>query len=91
MLENHQFTVKELQHTCNQISEPIHKLSFNLFKYEQKLDDLKTSFERSVQSFSYNLTHCHRDVKDTKEDVTYMKNRVKKLFNIKDLVVSMLN
>ena len=77
MLENHQLIVKELQHTCNQISEPVHKLSLNLFRsYEQKLDDLKSSFDRSVHSFNYNLTHCHRDVKETREDVAYMKNRV---------------
>ena len=77
MMENHQLVIKELQHTCNQISEPVHKLSFNLYKsYDQKLEELKSSFERSVQSFNYNLTHCHRDVKETKEEVTYMKNRV---------------
>jgi hypothetical protein len=75
--DNQQILMKELQHTCNQISEPVHKLSFNLYKsYDQKLDDLKSSFERSIQSFNYNLTHIHRDIKETKEDVTYMKNRV---------------
>lgn len=77
IIENQQILMKELQHTCNQISEPVHKLSFNLYKsYEQKLDDLKSTLERSTQSFNYNLTHIHRDVKETKEDVTYMKNRI---------------
>lgn len=84
MMENHQLVIKELQHTCNQISEPVHKLSFNLYKsYDQKLEELKSSFERSVQSFNYNLTHCHRDVKETKEEVTYMKNRVCLILKLK--------
>ena len=84
MMENHQLVIKELQHTCTQISEPVHKLSFNLYKsYDQKLEELKSSFERSVQSFNYNLTHCHRDVKETKEEVTYMKNRVCLILKLK--------
>ena len=87
--DNQQSLIKELQHTCTQLSEPVHKLSYNLFKFfDQKIEDLKGSFERSVQSFSYNLTHVHRDVKEMKEDVTYMKNRVEilektqKVYNI---------
>jgi hypothetical protein len=69
--------IKEIQHSCNQISEPVHKLSFNLFKsYDQKVEDLKSSFERSTQSLTYNLTHLNREIKETREDVTYMKNRI---------------
>ena len=86
MGENHQIILKELQHTCNQISEPVHKLSFNLFKsYEQKLEDMKTSFERSLTTFTYNLTHCHRDVKEARDEVVSMKNKVsyKYVFNLK--------
>jgi hypothetical protein len=77
MLENHQLMLKELQHTCNQISEPVHKLSFNLFKsYEQKLEDLKTSFDRSLNTFTCNLIHCREAVKETREEVVAMKNKV---------------
>lgn len=77
MLENHQLMLKELQHTCNQISEPVHKLSFNLFKsYEQKLEDLKTSFDRSLTTFTHNLIHCRGDVKETRDEVVAMKNKV---------------
>jgi hypothetical protein len=69
--------VKELQNTCSQISEHVHKISFNFYKScDQKLEDLKTSFDTSIRSFSYNLTHCHRDVKDAKEDVGYIKNKI---------------
>lgn len=78
MQENHQLMIKELQSTCSQISEHVHKISFNFYKScDSKLEDLKSSFDRSIQSFNYNLTHCHRDIKDAKEDVTYMKNKVK--------------
>ena len=77
MQENHQLIIKELQHNSAQILEPVHKLSFNLYKtYDQKLEDLKSSLERSIQSINYNLSHCHRDVKEIKDDSTYMKNRV---------------
>lgn len=69
--------LKELQGTSTQISEHVHKISFNFYKScDQKLEEMKSSFERSIQSFSYNLTHCHRDVKETKDDVSYMKNRI---------------
>ena len=75
--DNQQIVIKEIQHSCNQISEPVHKLSFNLFKsYDQKVEDLKSSFERSTQTLTYNLTHLNREIKDTREDVTYMKNRI---------------
>ena len=77
MEDNQQTILKELQHSYNQISEPIHKLSFNLYKsYDQKLDDFKSASLTSMQSLGYNLTHYQRDIKDIKEDVTFMKNRV---------------
>lgn len=76
--------IKELQNTCNQISEHVHKISFNFYKScDSKLEDLKTSFDRSMQSLGYNLTHAHRDIKEAKEDVTYMKNKV---FQFKNLI-----
>ena len=91
MLENHQSIIKELQITSNQITEPVHKISFNLFKtYEQKLEELKTSFDRSLHLFNYSLTHCHTDVKETKEEVTYMKNRVINSFFIWNLFAKKL-
>lgn len=78
MQDNHQLMIKELQSTCSQISEHVHKISFNFYKScDSKLEDLKSSFDRSIQSFSYNLTHCHRDIKEAKEDVSYMKNKVR--------------
>jgi len=79
MEENHQTLLKELQHSYSQISEPIHKLSFNLFKsYDQKLDDFKSASLTSMQSLGYNLTHYQRDIKEIKEDTIFMKNRVSK-------------
>lgn len=69
--------LKELQNTCSQISDHVHKISFNFYKScDSKLEDIKSSFERSIQSFSYSLTHCHRDIKEAKEDVAYMKNKI---------------
>ena len=69
--------LKELQNTCNQISDHVHKISFNFYKsFDSKIEDFKGSFDRSIQSFSYNLTHCHRDIKEVKDDVSYMKNKI---------------
>lgn len=77
MQDNHQTVVKELQNSSSQISENVHKISFNFYKScDQKLEDLKSTFERSIQSISYSLTHCNRDIKEAKEDVSYMKNKV---------------
>lgn len=50
---------------------------FSLYKTnDQKLDELKSLFDRSLQSYNYSISHCHRDIKDTKEDVSYMKNKI---------------
>ena len=69
--------MKEIHHSYNQISEPIHKLSFNLYKsYDQKLDDFKSVSLTSMQSLGYNLTHYQRDIQEIKGDVIFMKNRV---------------
>lgn len=69
--------MKELQNTSNQIADSTHKISFNFYKScDQKIEELKSSFERSIQSFGYNLTHCHRDIKEAKEDISYMKNKI---------------
>ncbi len=88
--ENHQALLKELQHSYSQISEPIHKLSFNLFKsYDQKLDDFKSASLTSMQSLGYNLTHYQRDIKEIKEDTIFMKNRVchKKKTNLNSIFI----
>ena len=62
--------LKELQHSYNQISEPIHKLSFNLYKsYDQKLDEFKSASLTSMQALGYNFHAIQRDVKEIKEDV----------------------
>lgn len=75
--ENQQLVLRELQHSYSQISEPIHKLSFNLYKsYDQKLDDFKQASLASMQQLGYNLNVNLRDIKEIKEDVTFMKNRV---------------
>lgn len=75
--ENQQLVLRELQHSYSQISEPIHKLSFNLYKsYDQKLDDFKQASLASMQQLSYSLNVNLRDIKEIKEDVTFMKNRV---------------
>jgi len=77
MDENQQSVMKEIHHSYNQISEPIHKLSFNLYKsYDQKLDDFKSVSLTSMQSLGYNLTHYQRDIQEIKGDVIFMKNRV---------------
>lgn len=75
--ENQQLVLRELQHSYSQISEPIHKLSFNLYKsYDQKLDDFKQASLASMQQLGYSLNVNLRDIKEIKEDVTFMKNRV---------------
>ncbi|RNA38158.1 hypothetical protein BpHYR1_024600 [Brachionus plicatilis] len=75
--ENYQLLLKELQNTSSQISEHTSKTMFGLYKTnDQKLDELKSLFDRSLQSYNYSLNHCHRDIKETKEDVNYMKNKM---------------
>lgn len=74
--ENYQSIMKELQ-TSVQISDHLNKTMFSYYKSnDQKIEEIKSSFERSVQTFNYNLSHCHRDVKEAKEDVSYMKNKI---------------
>lgn len=69
--------LKELQSTSSQISEHTSKTMFGLYKTnDQKLDELKSLFDRSLQSYNYSISHCHRDIKETKEDVSYMKNKI---------------
>lgn len=52
-------------------------LLFNYFKtIEQKLDESKQSTSQSFQSLQYNFSRFQSDVKDIKDEVAYMKNRV---------------
>ena len=44
--------------------------------YEQNLDKLRTSFDKSVHSFNYKLERSHEENKEIKENIAYLKQRV---------------
>lgn len=80
MDENQKTVMKELQEDFQQtrgnFERAINSNNYYFKAMEQKIDDLKSSSSQSFQSLQYNFTHHQRDVKDIKEDVSFMKNRV---------------
>jgi hypothetical protein len=55
--ESQQVMLKELQGNCDQISDNVHKISFNFYKsFDSKIEDFKNSFERFSPSTSASPT-----------------------------------
>jgi hypothetical protein len=67
----------EIAKTREQFKEML-KLSSQMMTQNlgNKIEEAKTSYEHYSKSIQFNINRYHDDVKETKEDVSYMKNKI---------------
>ena len=76
MDESQKNVIKEIQDGIKSNAERVSQIMYFMKSLDQKSDDLKVTSSQSFQSLQYNFTHYQRDVKEIKEDVSFMKNKV---------------
>ncbi|CAF0800592.1 unnamed protein product [Brachionus calyciflorus] len=75
--ENYQQILKDFQIAARTESEPVIKAIYGFIKTnDQKIEETRSSLDRSLQPVNYNLNLCSRDVKEVKDDLSYVKNKI---------------